>query len=345
MPAQGWKIHVSARPGTLNETLDRALPVLLAHGCDFKVVRSAELLRQLNSGDLDAGAVGKAITAYPARERVVALGHDLATALAGLSAPRIVSDRRVRPDAPVYYRYAPFLPQYRVDDNGDFELVVVGPDGERLPGAAGPEFSCPPWAADPFRPPAGEPAAAPGGEPPGGEDAPRPARLIGNRYQVTSGVVRGPRGNVYRATDPGGRPVIVKEARAYVGENPEGWDLRMYLRNELRVLRALRGVPGVPRPLDHFRHGEDEFLVMTDAGSLDLNRYVGEIGLFTEGASAEGASPEGTGGEGTGGEGTGGEGTGGGRDLSGLPHRPRAPGRAARHDRPPPGGARDPRHR
>lgn len=272
IPAQGWKIHVSARPGTLGETLDRALPVLLAGGCDFKVVRSPEMLRELNSGDLDAGAVGKAITAYPAQDAVVALGHALADALTGMSAPRIASDRQVRQDAPVYYRYAPFAPQFRVDDNGDFELVVMGPDGEALPGAAGPEFSCPPWATDPFRP-SGQPA----------EDEPgEPARLIGNRYRLTSGVVRGPRGNVYRATGPTGRRVIVKEARAYVGENTEGWDLRMYLRNELRVLKALRGVAGVPTPIDHFRHGEDEFLVMTDAGSLDLNRYVGEQGLFCD---------------------------------------------------------------
>nr|WP_055501742.1 class IV lanthionine synthetase LanL [Nonomuraea pusilla] len=279
IPAQGWKLHVSARPGTLGETIERALPVLLEHGCDFKVARSAETLRELNSGDVDAGAVGKAITAYPAQDRVVALGHALADALAGMAGPRIVSDRRVRQDAPVYYRYAPFAPQYRVDDNGDFELVVVGPDGERLPGAAGPEFSCPPWASDPFRPPAA--GAARQAREPASETA--PARLIGNRYRVTSGVVRGPRGNVYRAADPSGRPVVVKEARAYVGENPQGWDLRMYLRNELRVLKALRGVEGVPRPLDHFRHGDDEFLVMTDAGSLDLNRFVGERGLFTDG--------------------------------------------------------------
>jgi tRNA A-37 threonylcarbamoyl transferase component Bud32 len=280
MPAQGWKIHVSARPGTLGETLARALPVLLAHGCDFKVARSPDTLRELNSGDLDAGAVGKAITAYPAQDRVVALGHALADALAGLAAPRIVSDRRVRADAPVYYRYAPFAPQYRVDENGDFELVVVGPDGERVPGAAGPEFSCPPWATDPFR--------APSRDQPGESSRDRPAepaRLIGNRYRITSGVVRGPRGNVYRATAPDGRPVIVKEARAYVGENTEGWDLRMYLRNELRVLGALRGLEGVPAPLDHFRHGEDEFLAMTDAGSLDLNRYVGENGLFADGSA------------------------------------------------------------
>ncbi|MEV6155919.1 class IV lanthionine synthetase LanL [Nonomuraea sp. NPDC052129] len=288
-PNQGWKLHVSARPGTLGDTLERVLPVLADVSCDFKVACSPEKLAELNSGDLDPGAVGKAITVYPRPEEVVPLGHRLAEALAGLAAPRIVSDRQVRRDAPVYYRYAPFAPQYRVDENGDFELIIVSPDGEHLPGAAGPEFSCPPWATDPFRPQSGVPGS-PQDSPEGssregaaGADAGEaPARLIGNRYRVTSGVARGPRGNVYRAEDADGRPVVVKEARAYVGENAEGWDLRMYLRNDLRILKALDGVAGIPTPIDHFRHGEDEFLVMTDAGSLDLNRFVGERGRFTE---------------------------------------------------------------
>ncbi|MET7331041.1 class IV lanthionine synthetase LanL [Nonomuraea sp. NPDC005650] len=295
IPFQGWKIHISARPGTLADTLERALPILAGTGCAFKVARSAHRLMELNSGDVDPGAVGKAMTVYPEQDAVVELGHALADALSGLSAPRIVSDRRVRPDAPVYYRYAPFAPQYRVDENGDFELIVIGPDGEQLPGAAGPEFTCPPWATDPFRPT--EPAATGpsdaresgerpslGTQPPTqttGQAADGAGRLIGGRYRVTSGVVRGPRGNVYRATDAAGRRVVVKEARAYVGENVEGWDLRMYLRNELRVLQALKDVAGVPEPIDHFRHGEDEFLVMTDAGSRDLNRFVAENGLFT----------------------------------------------------------------
>ncbi|MGN9838420.1 class IV lanthionine synthetase LanL [Nonomuraea sp. H19] len=292
IPSQGWKIHVSARPGTLADTLDRVLPILAGVGCAFKVARSAHRLMELNSGDVDPGVVGKAMTVYPEQDRVVELGHALADALSGLSAPRIVSDRRIRPDAPVYYRYAPFAAQYRVDENGDFELIVIGPDGEQLPGAAGPEFACPPWATDPFRPEAGPSDVPQPGERPSPRTRP-PAetagqaadggagRVIGGRYRVTSGVVRGPRGNVYRATDAAGRRVVVKEARAYVGENVKGWDLRMYLRNELRVLQALKGVAGVPEPIDHFRHGEDEFLVMTDAGSRDLNRFVAEDGLFT----------------------------------------------------------------
>ncbi|MER7082538.1 Serine/threonine protein kinase [Saccharopolyspora kobensis] len=264
VPDQGWKLHISARPGTLEQTVDIVLPLLLAHDCDFKVARSPEVLRELNSGDVDPATVGKAMTVYPPQDDVVRLGGLLAEALAGMTGPRITSDRRIRPDSPVYYRYAPFRPQYRVDDNGDFELVVLGPDGTALPGAAGPEFSCPPWATDPFRP---------------AESAQR-ATVLGGRFRLTSGVLRGPRGNVYRAVDPEGRQVVIKEARAHVGENVNGIDLRMQLRNERRVLQALDGVDGVPRLLDHFRHGEDEYLVTTDVGTRDLNRYVGEQTRF-----------------------------------------------------------------
>ncbi|MCO5988813.1 class IV lanthionine synthetase LanL [Actinoallomurus spadix] len=318
LPAQGWKLHVSARPGTLVATLDRILPLLFHLGCDFKVARSTSVLRELNSGDTDPGAVGKAVTVYPPQDRVVKIGRVLAAALAGHAAPRVPSDRWVHRSAPVYYRYGPFVPQYRVDENGDYELVLIGPDGTFLPGAAGPEFRCPPWASDPFRettpgPAPGDATATPGpatatsgpatatsgpatataGREPGGSPAPAGgtpgeenadgAPTLGGRYRLTSGVVRGARGNVYRAEDTAsGRRVVIKEARAYVGENADGMDLRLQIRNERRILQALAGVDGVPGLIDHFRHGEDEYLVITEEGSRDLNRFVNEHGLFAD---------------------------------------------------------------
>lgn len=281
LPPQGWKLHVSARPGTLAQTLHRVLPVLLGQDGAFKVARSPAVLRELNSGDRDPAMVGKALTVYARPQVVVELGYQLAGVLTGMAGPRVASDRRIRPDAPVYYRYGPFQPQYRVDENGEFELVVIGPDGQALPGAAGPEFSCPPWTADPFRPASQAPAAPRNGSAAG-------ARTLGGRYRLTSGVVRGPRGNVYRATDPDGRPVVIKEARAYVGENDRGADLRLHLRNERRILQALSGTRGIPELVDHFKHGEDEYLVTTDAGTANLHRFVGERGLFRD-------EPDGTG--------------------------------------------------
>lgn len=283
LPGQGWKLHVSARPGTLEATLDRVLPMLFHLGCDFKVVRSVAKLREINSGDGDLAAVGKAITVYPPQESVVKVGQVLAAALSGFAAARVPSDRRVRRDAPVYYRYAPFVPQYRVDDNGDFELVLIGPDGEFLPGAAGPEFRCPPWARDPFRPE--------GGAAPEDTETAEATPTLGGRYRLASGVVRGARGNVYRAEDTtSGAKVVIKEARAYVGENLDGTDLRLHIRNERRILQALAGVGGVPGLIDHFRHGEDEYLVITEVGSRDLNRFVGEYGAFADDPAGSGHS-------------------------------------------------------
>lgn len=282
VPDQGWKLHISARPGTLAETLDRTLPLLLSWDCDFKVARSRMVLHELNSGDTDPAAVGKAMTVYPPQDSVVQLGHLLAEALVGMVGPRITSDRRIRPDSPVYYRFAPFRPQYRVDENGDFELVIITPDGTMEPGAAGAEFSCPPWASDPFRPEAETTAQQTGQK----TSAGGAQTVLGGRYRLTSGVVRGPRGNVYRAMAPDGRQVVVKESRAYVGENVNGIDLRMQLRNERRILQALDGVDGVPGLIDHFRHGEDEYLVTTDAGTRDLNRYVGEQTRFFDDATS-----------------------------------------------------------
>ncbi|WP_153531040.1 class III lanthionine synthetase LanKC N-terminal domain-containing protein [Actinomadura macrotermitis] len=523
IPEQGWKLHVAARPATLGATLDRALPVLLSLAPNFKVVGDAGILREFNSPSNTTGSAGKAITVYPAQDSVAAVGHALVAALHGLAAPIIRSDRRISPDAPVYYRYGPFRPRYRMTGNGDFELVVIGPSGELFPGAAGPTFRCPDWAEDPFpphteahpadqrpptvhprtpdndhrpfpkghpppsrphddrpphlartrkeQPPAGEPpplkrsspaprqaptphrtaddhrppadrsppdnARPPGDEPPpngaqlpraapppqdtrppndappsgsarsatdeqalnevrpsgeagtwsggrlpgGGQDggkrrslgeqrlsgawqargerqffgdppvegeqegapgqggqwplgrgAPGSERLsaggrrspggrlpagergavggtgsshrpqgrpgvgwhqgseaspvLGGRYRLTAGIASAARGSVYRAVDMRtGHEVVIKQARAYIGEIADGTDVRANLRNERRILHALAGADGFPRFVDHFRHGEDEFLVVTSAGDRDLRQDVVDHGRY-------GAGPE-----------------------------------------------------
>src|SRR3984885_4970152 len=105
LPEQGWKLHISARPGTLGQTLERALPILFNCDCAFKVARSADVLGELNSGDRDQAVVGKALTVYPSPGAITELGHRLADALAGMPGPRVASDRRVRAHAPVYYPY------------------------------------------------------------------------------------------------------------------------------------------------------------------------------------------------------------------------------------------------
>ncbi|MEV7211536.1 class IV lanthionine synthetase LanL [Kitasatospora cineracea] len=272
MPAMehGWKLHVSARPGTLAAVLALVRPVLERHVCHAKWARDPEVLRTLNSGSRNAASVGKAVTVYPAPDELLPLAAELADALRGREGPPISGDRRLAPDAPVYYRYGPFTGDYRTGRSGRLESVMTGPGGQLFDGLAGTAYRCPPWAADPFT----RPTDAPDG--PGAPDG-----FGGGRYRVTGGIARKAQGNVYRALDLAtGLAVVVKQARAYVAEDADGADARDRLRNEHAVLTALDGLPGVPRALDYFRHRADEYLVTTDCGRRDLRREVHEHGPF-----------------------------------------------------------------
>ncbi|MEU6979265.1 class IV lanthionine synthetase LanL [Streptomyces sp. NPDC046371] len=273
MPAMehGWKLHVSARPGDLDTVIRLVLPVLERHVCHAKFARDPETLRRLNSGGVSAGAVGKAITVYPSDGTVVEVARELAAVLRDREGPRVVSDRRVDPRAPVYYRYGPFTGEYRTGRSGRLESVMTGPDGRIFDGLAVGRYRCPPWAEDPFDAGGGN-AAEPSG--PG---------FGGGRYTVTAGIARSARGNVYRAVDRTlGLPVVVKQARAFVGEDEAGTDGRHRLRNERVVLTALDGVTGVPRALDYFAHQSDEYLVMSSCGDRDLRREVLRDGPYRD---------------------------------------------------------------
>ncbi|MFJ3788732.1 class IV lanthionine synthetase LanL [Kitasatospora sp. NPDC090091] len=278
MPAMdhGWKLHISARPGELDAVIGLVLPVLSCHVCHAKWARSPETLREINSGASSAGVVGKAITVYPAPGAFVALADELVALLRDREGPPIVSDRRVDPHSPVYYRYGPFTGDYRTGRSGRLESVMVGPDGQAFDGLASGSYRCPPWAEDPFENRPGH-----GVRPPQG-----PAGFGGGRYRVTGGIARKPHGNVYRAVDrTTGLAVVVKQARAFVAEDESGADTRDRLRNERAVLAALDTVPGVPRALDYFRHHSDEYLVMTSCGDRDLRREVQENGPYRSDAA------------------------------------------------------------
>ncbi|MFJ3906317.1 class IV lanthionine synthetase LanL [Streptomyces sp. NPDC090025] len=322
MPAMehGWKLHVSARPGELDDVIGLVLPVLARHVCHAKFARDPETLRRLNSGTQSAGAVGKAITVYPADGTVVEVARELAAALRGREGPQVVSDRRVDPAAPVYYRYGPFTGEYRTGRSGRLESVMTGPEGQIFDGLAVGRYRCPPWAEDPFTTGAGQGSGPAGAVGSGTEGS--GAGFGGGRYTVTTGITRAATGNVYRAVDRAlGRPVVVKQARAYVGEDESGTDARHRLRNEHAVLTALDGVTGVPRALDYFAHGADEYLVMSDCGGRDLRGEVLRDGPFRDGPFRDGPFRDDADRPGAGGPGAGGPGAGGPGALAALAAR------------------------
>ncbi|WP_194911930.1 lanthionine synthetase LanC family protein [Catenulispora rubra] len=213
--AHGWKLHVSARPATLDEVVARVLPVLDEYVCHVKYARTPEILRALNSGFRSPGAVGRAVTVHPAPDSVVEIASALVEALNGIDGPRVLSDMRVSPSAPVYYRYGPFEATYRTGSGGRLESVMIGPDGQGFDGLATGHHRCPPWAVDPFRP-----------DGPGVRPARTSASLAGGRYEITAGIVRAAHGNVYRAIDHAlNLRVVLKQARAFVAEDDSELDV------------------------------------------------------------------------------------------------------------------------
>lgn len=274
--AQGWKLHVSARPDTLLVTLEHALPVLVARRCSFKAARSTEVLREINSVWSSPGAVGKAITVYPPQYEAQYVAEELADVLAGFEGPRIRSDRKLRRGSPVYYRYGPIIARFRAQENGEIEPVLTAPDSTMTSGVAGPFYAAPRWVSNPFlnAPTAEDPAASNGDV--------RSVLRLGGRYRITSGISRTARGIICRAQDTiTGRYVVIKQAYAYIGENHNGSDIRDHLRNERRILEVLAGVIEVPDFVDHFAHSDSEFLVVGDVGDLNLRQDVADFGPYS----------------------------------------------------------------
>src|SRR3712207_1008660 len=64
-PPQGWKLHLSATPGSAATILERALPILLSGDSGFKFARTPEHVANLNARHTPRGHSGKFMTVYP----------------------------------------------------------------------------------------------------------------------------------------------------------------------------------------------------------------------------------------------------------------------------------------
>jgi hypothetical protein len=69
MPAQGWKLHVSATLGQAPQVLDSVADLLIQHATAWKVCRDIEQLTHLYSVPSAVSQVGKFITVYPKDEQ------------------------------------------------------------------------------------------------------------------------------------------------------------------------------------------------------------------------------------------------------------------------------------
>ncbi|WP_020658751.1 class III lanthionine synthetase LanKC [Amycolatopsis benzoatilytica] len=272
LPAQGWKIHVSAGLDNAARVLSAVHRYCLAHRIAYKRLRSRSILLTRNSKYAPREGSGKLITIYPESEQALSrILDDLSAELEGEHGAYILSDLRYR-EGPLYVRYGGFAEQWTEHD-GARVLAIRTPDGKLVPDQRKPSFSTPDWVRIPDC--LSESVAA---------------RKSGSRfpYRVTGSLHFSNGGGVYLAERESDRKtVVLKEARPHAGLDRGGADAVARLRHEHEILDRLAGVPGVPRVYEQFTVWEHHYLAMEHRPGVSLSSWLAEQYPLTRGACTE----------------------------------------------------------
>lgn len=250
IPAQGWKIHVSATPANAAPILTSVSRLLGARTVAFKFVVDRTMFLMQSSKQWSRGGAGKFITIFPNDEAECGeLLETLRQLLTGYRGPLILSDRRYRDSSVVHYRYGGMLPVNRLDVTGRKIPVITAGDGSYLDDERKPFFNLPPNITDPFFIEKDGPA---------GDDL----TLKNGRYRIESAITFSVSGGVYigRDTETDTR-VLIKEARPLASMSPRGTDAVWLLKKEERLLQLVADLEIAPRPLDFFQDWEHFYLV------------------------------------------------------------------------------------
>ncbi|MBL3667459.1 class III lanthionine synthetase LanKC [Streptomyces sp. M2CJ-2] len=261
LPAQGWKIHVSASPRTVREVAAAVIEYLTTRGIDFKIALDLDVFEMLNSKGMSRGSGGKFITVYPGDvAEFRSCLADLARVLEGVEGAYVLSDLRYRDSKALYFRYGQFLDTHTLDVLGRRVPHIIGPDGpvpdERSIGYAQPGWE--PWPFTDWSPATDE-----------GEES----DLLGGRFRVTEAIQFSNSGGVYKAEDTanGNRPVVLKEARPHTNVNPRrGYDAVDVLAREWTFLNRLADVGSYPVPITTFSHWEHHFIAEEFVDGSDI---------------------------------------------------------------------------
>jgi tRNA A-37 threonylcarbamoyl transferase component Bud32 len=259
IPAQGWKIHVSASHDNAERLLGKLFDYCLPRKLSFKFLRSPLALHIRNAKYAPRGSSGKLATVYPmddaSCERILA---ELDRLIGGEHGPYILSDLRYG-NGPLYVRYGSFTERYCQDSTGELVPAVEDASGQLVPDLRTPVFMVPAWVMLPA-------FLAP-------HLAARNAVTIKNLpYRVDRALHFSNGGGVYAGTDSRtGETVVLKEARPYAGLAADGADAVARLRREHDILKRLSGLGVVPGVRDFFETGDHHFLVQDHIDGVPLN--------------------------------------------------------------------------
>ncbi|MDA2804241.1 class III lanthionine synthetase LanKC [Nocardiopsis suaedae] len=262
LPAQGWKIHVSARLDNAEPVLARVWDLCVDRGLAFKFVPTRALLHNRNAKYADRGSSGKFITVYPADEQQAgAVAAALDALVGGEPGPYILSDLRWG-SGPVHLRYGSFTRRYCYDEHGEAVPALERPDGALVPDRRGPGFRLPEWVEAPgfLRP----------------HLAARTADTVsGLPCTVERALHFSNGGGVYAGRDKAtGEQVVLKEARPHAGLASDGADAVERLERERAALEHLAGLDCVPAVKGVHDVGEHRFLVLEYIEGRPLNSFL-----------------------------------------------------------------------
>jgi tRNA A-37 threonylcarbamoyl transferase component Bud32 len=259
LPAQGWKIHVSASAGSAERVLGRLFDYCVPRQLSFKFLRSPLALHLRNAKYAPRGASGKLVTIYPTTdascERTLAELNDI---VGGEPGPYILSDLRYG-EGPLYVRYGGFTERHCRNAGGELVPAIEDDTGQLVPDVRGPVFTLPDWVTLPS-------FLAP-------HLAARNAVTVKDLpYQIDQALHFSNGGGVYAGTDSRtGDRVVLKEARPYAGLAADGSDAVARLRREHEILRQLSGLDVVPGVHGYFPAGDHHFLVEDHIDGVPLN--------------------------------------------------------------------------
>ncbi len=253
LPQQGWKIHISARLSDAYKVLDRVSEVLFRrHDINFKFALDAPVLQLINSKNFSRGSSAKFITIYPPNDHCfLDVIEHLHQKLNGLMGPYILSDHRYKTSSTVFYRYGGMQLYDVLNVKGERVPMLIAPDGKQVPDQRAPYPVTAEWASAPLI----QHEAT-------DDDKEASQTLKQGRYEIESVIDFSNAGGVYKAFDHvSQRPVLIKEARPFINESPDGRDAIAQLKKEYRLLAAVADTGIAPVPVDLFQEWEHWFLV------------------------------------------------------------------------------------
>ena len=262
LPAQGWKIHVSACLDDAERTLEVVWDYCVANGIPFKFLRSEPVLVMYNSKSAFRGSSGKLVTIYPTDEaQLERLLVELAVPLDGIRGPYVLSDLRYG-DGPLFVRYGSFFERHCLSEGGERVLALENGEGQLVPDVRGPTFALPAWVTLPaFL----EPHLA----------ARNSVTTTDLPYQIESVLQFSNGGGVYLARDTRtDERVVLKEGRPHAGLDALGRDAVTRVAHERDILERLAGLDVVPELRDYFVLGDHHFLVQEFIDGNSLQRIL-----------------------------------------------------------------------